>query len=201
MDIEKLDKKWLLKCPKDLFGELDPYNKETLEKIAREPAEKIKNLSDYMRGFLNMMTQWGFDAIDNNTYNQKLPYATKLRIAIVQRDEEEKFFLLQDTEGYQLLFTRITAIPFEGYLRNDKFSIKRGLEDVFSGSINYYGTHAACEVFNGNGRRAYKLMAQEFEVGDEFTIETVSYASTEKFAQYLINMKSMFGHFINEPSV
>ena len=193
MNIEKLDKPWLIKCPKDLFGELHPCTKESLDVTIAEHIDKINTLSDYTKGFFLEIRSWAYGAIHNGIYDQSLPYRAKIELT-VQLRHTVKCFHLEHSKNSDLFFKKLPACFFEGYVWNDKIRVYRDDEEIDNGVVQYYGTHAASETFSFEKRmRSLNLSADQFEIGDCINIETIHHASIDTFSDYIVQMSSLVG--------
>lgn len=186
---KKLEKIWLLKCPKDLFGELEPCTKETLNALLASEPEIKGEPGDYTTGLFNLYKSWAYEAIKNGTYDQCLPYCTKLTFEIEKTPEGAQRFLFTFPDHHSVSFRSLPAYYFEGYLQNDSFRIERNGEEIDSGVIKYYGTHGAVELFfRNNDKKEIELSAKEFEPGDILTIETVRWLNPKEFGKFLLKM-------------
>lgn len=187
------------KCPEDFFGITPDVDISTLiekrtqefESVTGEASEGVDgNADDRLRGLKRifpLMLKWANEKVASNEYGNMKTYRAKI-VFVVKDHEGCKLFHLEGVTDICLCTESINALSFEGYDRMDRVTIRKG-EQTISGRVNYYGTHGAQEMFLLNSEAHVPcLEADDYEVGDTVEIETVSYASIDEYAGFLIRM-------------
>ena len=185
------------KCPEDLFGISDGIlTSHLIEKrrqefisITGEGSEGADSNAtdrlDRIKRIFPIMLKWANEKILANKYGDRSAYRAKI-IFLVASHKGQKLFHLEGISVIDLYAESINAMYFEGYDRMDLVTVRQ-CEKTISGRVEYYGTHAARDMFILNsGLHASSLKARDYEMGDIVEIKTSSYASLDDYAGFLI---------------
>lgn len=199
-------------CPEDYFGPLrlmpegleqlvvdktrdfDALISKEAELLDRQDGNGDDRIRRAKRIFPNL-AKWALEKGKKETYGDLLPYRVQLKFLVVD-EGGTKAFLLDGTAGSDKVTSpKINAMDFEGYDSLDPVRVVRGEESTLPGYVNYYGTHAAREVFRFynkdqrwpelcefGGNLPY-LHAKSFSIGDVVEISTTRYGSVDEFAR------------------
>ncbi len=197
-------------CPEYLFGPTESSDEGVKQLVAKKTEEfealiaKEEGALDKLDGngddrirrakrIFPSLAKWALEKEENGTYGDMLRYRAKLVLTVVEGSGTKLFRLEGTTSPEKPLADRINAMYFEGYDRWDPVSVKRGEEPAYTGYVDYYGTHAAREVFyfaqkderwpdlyEFNGHPPY-LNAKSFQIGDVVEIETINFGDADGY--------------------
>ncbi len=202
-------------CPEYYFGPAGP-NYEGLERLVAENTREFESLIaketealdkkdgngddriSRAKRIFPTLAKWALEKGKNGTYGDRLCYRAKLVLTVADNGEAKAFRLEGANALEAPLAERINAMHFEGYDRRDPVSVKRGKEPTHSGYVDYYGTHAAREVFyfpkpderwpelyEFHGHVPY-LNAKSFQVGDIVEIETINFRDADEYLRSFV---------------